>query len=574
MKRKLINFDVFERIQRDSLSTAEAELKGAEPILAETLDVGHVALRCFGPENVLYEAPDGTFIHANYSIKSESVVFENVEQLVIDEDSEQAKTKEVLGGLLDALLDEEKKAQADKLFEDYLSLPSTKRLFKEGCGKKMKKKDKKLEEATQKAEMLEFGIREGKGAVKEWSALAKNVLDYVSFKKTGPALAETQVKRDETGNVVALKAPTTEAANQKSLLKLQWDHMLDTDVQVKRWSAKAISEDAKFCKAVNDLRRQNALSDEAGLEEALENVVSHWPQVLYLTQNELAQQVKLSLEAVKASNYDDQTCEFMAEGILRTAQEIYTDSVEKIVKLAGAKMCEECDQYLAFQEVVTKFFPSLDENYQREMAVYADLYETLRKVYEATTENYVKVTTAGHLNELASVLQQEVTPDVSIVEEAVNWLMQLIETNLAGGPWVVTNKTHQTVVGDHPVLAQKAKQGYSPAADFSGDWGDTAPVSDGKSYRGGLADEMRNRGWGNWGSGDTYPELKNPYIPKPFGDYTIKGEKGVDKASDATSQWSSGDTWPALQNPYVPKAETPESYKMNKGKEADLVVDK
>jgi hypothetical protein len=84
---------------------------------------------------------------------------------------------------------------------------------------------------------------------------------------------------------------------------------------------------------------------------------------------------------------------------------------------------------------------------------------------------------------------------------------------------------------------------------------------------------MRNRSWSNWGNGETYPELKNPYIPKPFGDYTGT-EKGVDKASDATSQWSSSDTWPALQNPYVPKAETPESYKMNGGKEEDLVVDK
>lgn len=573
MKRKLINFDVFERIQRDSLSTAEAELKGAEPILAETLEVRNVSLRCFGPENALYETPDGTFVHTNYTIKNESVAFENVEQLVIDEESEKAKSKEVISNLLDSLLDDEKKEQANQLFEDYLALPATKRLFKEACGKKKMKKDKKFDEANKTSEMLEFGIREGKGAVKEWAALAKNVLDYVNFKKNGAVLNDTQVKRDETGNVVALRVPTTEAANQKKLIQLQYDHMLDTDVEVKRWAAKSLSEDAKFCKAVNELRRHNALSDATGLEEALENIVSNWPNVIYLTQAELAQTVKESLETVKATNYDDQTCEFMAEAILRTAADVYTDSVEKIIKLAGSKMCDECDKHLHFQDIVNKFYPSIDENFQREMAVYADLYETLRTVYEASTENYVKVTTAGHLNELSSILQQEVAPDVQVVEEAVSWLIQLIETNLAGGPWNVSNKPHQTVVGDHPAMAQKAKQGYAPASDFSGDWGDPAPVSDGKSYRGGLADEMRNRGHGNWGSSETYPELKNPYIPKPFGDYTGT-EKGVDKASDASSQWSSSDTWPALQNPYVPKAETPESYKMNGGKEEDLVVDK
>ncbi len=572
MKRKLINFDVFERIQKDSLSTAEAELKGAQPILSETLGVGNMTLHCYGPENVLYETFDGTFIHANYTIKNEAVSFENVEQLVIDEESEKVKSKEILGTVLDSLLDEEQKEKASTLFADYLNLPATKRMFREGCQKKMKK-DKKFVETNNRNEMLEFAIQQSKGAVKEWSVLCKNAVDYIEFKKNGPVLGDTQVKHDENGNVVALRVPTTEAATQKKLLQLQYDHMLDTDCQTKRWAAKGLSEDTNFCKAVNDLRRQNALSDATALEEALENVVSNWPNVLYLTQTELAAQIKEALETVHATNYDDQVCDFMAEGILRTAQEVYTDKVEKIVKLAGTKLCEECDQYLAFQDVVSKFFPTVDENVQREMTVYADLYETLRKIYEASNENLVKVTTAGHLNELAAVLQRETEPDLKVVEEAVEWLMHLVETNLAGGPWTVSNKPHQTVVGDHPVLAQKVKQPYSPASDASGDWGDPAPVSDGKNYRGGLADEMRNRAHGNWGNADTFPELKNPYIPKPFGDYTGT-EKGVDKASDATSQWSSSDTWPALQNPYVPKAETPDTYKMNGGKEEDLVVDK
>jgi len=572
MKRKLINFDVFDRIQKDSLSAAETELKGAQSVLADTLDIENTNLRCFGSENVLYETSDGTFIHANYSIKNENITFDNIEQIVIDEDTEKMKSKEILGNLLDSLLDEEKKEQANVLFNDYLSLPSTKRVFKENFAKK-RSKDKHFVETNNVNEMLEFGIRQGRGVVKEWSALAKNVLDYVNFKTNQQVLTDTQVKRDEKGNVVAVQIPTIETANQKKLLQLQYDHMLDTDVEVKRWAAKSLSENAKFCKAVNELRRHNALSDANGLEEALENVVSNWPQVLYLTQSELAGQIKEGLDSLHAANYDDQTCEFMAEGILRTAQEIYTDSVEKIVKLAGTKLCEECDQYVAFQEIVNKFYPAVDENFMREMTVYSDLYETLRKVYEATTENYIKVTTAGHLNELASVLQKEVEPDLKIVKEAMNWLIHLVETNIGGGPWTVSNKPHQTVSGDHPAMTQKAKQTYSPASDASGDWGDVAPVSDGKNYKGGLADEMRNRGWGNWSNNDVYPELKNPYVPKPFGDYTGT-EKGVDKVADATAQWSSGDTWPALQNPYVPKAETPETYKMNAGAEEDLIVDK
>jgi hypothetical protein len=440
-------------------------------------------------------------------------------------------------------------------------------LFKEGCLCKKNKKDKKFIEINKKNEMLDYGIQQGKGVVKEWSALCKNAEDYISFKKNGTVLGNTQIKRDSNDNVVALQIPTSESANQKKLLKLQYDHMLDTDCQTKRWAAKIIAEDTQFCNAVNVLRRQNALSDADALEEALENIVSNFPNVLYLTQDELATQIKEALESINATNYDDQVCDFMAEGILRTAQQIYPDKVEKIVKLAGTKLCDECDQYESFQNIVGTFYTTIDENIQREMSVYADLYETLRKIHESSNENMVKVTTAGHLTDLAAVLQGELQPNVAIVEEATQWLLQLVETNLAGGVWT-TSKPHCTVNGDHPAMTQKARQSYTPSADASGDWGDSAPVSDGKNYRGTDADEMRNRGAGNWGSSGTYPELQNPYIPKPFGEYTVKGEKGVDQASDATSQWSSGDTWPALQNPYLPKSDVPE---MNMGKEEDLV---
>ena len=36
MKRKLINYDVFERIQKDALSSAEGDLKAAAPILEKS----------------------------------------------------------------------------------------------------------------------------------------------------------------------------------------------------------------------------------------------------------------------------------------------------------------------------------------------------------------------------------------------------------------------------------------------------------------------------------------------------------------------------------------------------------
>jgi hypothetical protein len=569
MKRKLINYDVFERMVKDSLSLAEQELNGASPILAKALGINNVKVNCFGANNVLFETTDG-FIHANYSLKNKSIVLENVEQLIIDEESEKTKSKEVLNKMLEAVL-ENQTDTADSLFNDYLKLPSVKRSFTEGKKKKASKPacdDKK----DKMCETLTNAIKSAKGLVKEWATLAKNALDYVDFKNHGPSIKDTLVQRDEKGNIIALQIPTSESRVAKKLIDLKWDNMLSTELEVKRNKAKSLAEEVNFCKAISDLKRHNAISDNDGLQETIENIVANWPNVLYLTQSELAEQIKLSLETVGATNYDDQTCEFMAEGILRVAHDSFVDRVKSIVKVAGTEIAADVeDQYEAFQKVVSDLYPRIDETVVTQMQVYVDLYEALRNVYQISTENGIKVQTAGHLNELAAILKKEMPLNVEVVREAAEWLARLVETNLEGSAWTVSNKPHQTVSGDHPAMAQKAKQGYTPASDFSGDWGSEAPVSDGKSYKGDLADEMKNRSWANIANGETWPELSNPYVPKPFGEFTMKGEKGADTAADSTSQWSSGDTWPALQNPYVPQASIP---KMNNGKETDLVVEK
>jgi hypothetical protein len=575
MKRKLINYDVLERTIKDSLSEAEHELTGAAPILAKALGVNNIRLNCYGPNSVLFEATDGSYIRASFGINKQNIVFENIEQLVVDEETEKAKTKDTLSKVLDSILEDHKEA-ADALFDDYMKMPVVKRNLTEGkkcCNKAKKKKMDGDVEADKKEDLdkkLEFAIQKGKGLVKEWATIAKNVLDYVTFKEHGPTFRDSLSQKDEKGNVVSLQVPTHESRVSKKLIDLKWDHMLDTELEIKRGKAKTVAEDVSFCKACVELKRHNALSDNDALEETLVNIISTWPQVIYLTQDELAEQIGQALETAGASNYDDQICSFMAEGILRTAQSEFGDKVKAVVKLAGAEICDDCDQYEAFQNVVKDFYPVLDEAHAKQMQVYVDLYESLRKVYDISTENSVRVQTAGHLNELTAILKREMEPSLEVAQSAATWLARLVETNLEGSAWNVSNTPHQTVSGDHPAMAQKAKQGYTPASDFSGDWGDEAPVSDGKSYRGGLADEMRNRSWGNISNGETWPELSNPYVPKPFGDYSMKGEKGVDKASDATSQWSSEDTWPALQNPYVPKAERPP---MKNGPETDLVQD-
>src|SRR5258708_7520289 len=92
------------------------------------------------------------------------------------------------------------------------------------------------------------------------------------------------------------------------------------------------------------------------------------------------------------------------------------------------------------------------------------------------------------------------------------------------------------------------------------------------SHKNGLADEMRNRAWGNWSDGDTYPDLKNSNVLKPFGEYKMKEKSAVDDGESDWSRWQSKDTWPNLDNSanVKPSPWDKSKYKM---KNSDLVAD-
>lgn len=619
MKRKLISYDVFESIQTDSLSTAEYELVEAENILAKSLELEGLNLLCYGPESALFEAADGNYVHTNYQISENNINFQNIEQLVIDEESEQVHSKDSLTKMLDAVIDGNDE-KASELFDSYINLPNYKRGLTEGFqikasattgqGRHSKMKGKHiggsaarkswrtrkshaglLKSLTSKKKHVKDVLTHKLGGkkpryngrlirtslrlvknMKEWTNLVENVFAFSDFKQYGSVLKESVINQDERGNVVAVQIPNTKARNEAKMLSFNWKTM-DTDVKVLRGGAKQLSENMDFCKAVANLKRQNALSDAEKTQEALEDIVGRWSSVLYLTQNELASTVAEALNAVSALNYDDQTCEFMAEAILRTAHETYVDRVAKIISLSGTKV-ESTDAYDTFKAATEVFYPHLDESGALEMQMYVDLYEALKTIYNVVEDKELRMDAAAHLNELASIIEQQVEPSLEVAIAAAEWLNDLIETNLESEEWNISNSVHTTVNGDHPRMAQNAKQGYSPSSDFSGDYGDTAPVSDGKSYRNSLAGEMRNNSYGNIGGDGVYPSLQNPYIPKPFGTYKIAGEKDIDSDSDLLGHSGGSDTWPSLQNPYTPKAETPGTYKMNHGKEQDLVVDR
>ena len=579
MRRKLIKQDAFDRITNESVTAAERELVEAAPILAKAVGRQHISLHSFNESTVTYETQGDTYVHAGYDIKGDKVLFNNIEELVIDEATRKGKMRSILSEMLNAVLKDEH-AQATDLFENYLGMV---RWTEQQAPKNRQVQNENHRDEEEKAHILQAAKSVG---IEESYVVSQNVLEYVDFMKTGPSLEESAVKSDDKGNVVGILMPTINERNKSKILSFKWKTINSDNHQV-RESVAALPKDQDFCKAIANLKRQNAFSDQAALEEALDYVVATWPGVLYVTQDELSQIIGEALQTAGSTNYGDDTCAFMAEGILRRAHGAYTERVAQILHLSGAPKCDEkTDPYVHFQAVAGHFYPTLDEQFGLERKVFSDLYETFEGVYKTAEKRgnkNLQREAAGYLNELASVLNAEIKPELAIAEEAAQWLNQFVEANVQGSSekWSVSNTPHLTVSGDHPQMAKNAKV---PAVSgrHEGEWGDKAPAigQDSHNYKsGGHAKTMRHSSWGQVGGGEVFPKLKNPYVPKPFGDYTMKGEKGVDK--EATGQhwstWQTSDTWPDLQNPYVPKeagGEGGKGHKMKDGPETDLVVDK
>lgn len=626
MRRKLIKQETFEQIANSSVVMVENELVEAERILSRALGQ-NVTLHSFNESTVLYETADETYVHAGYKLSDGKITFNNIEELVIDEESKAARRKSVLSEMLDNVM-KEKPEKAKSLFNDYMGLstfteakkfviktkeeegnpdfeveerndkkkkvnqlPDKKSPFEKIDDKKKKDKKEKDKEGSKglnfekSKDAFKKKLKSAGKKIEEAYMVAENVLDYVNYMNIGPVLEESVQQRDKNGDLTDIQIPSSRVRNEGKILNFDWK-VLNHKCKVLRSGAKNLCEDQDFVRSIADLKIQNNVSNSHGLEEALDTIAVKWPNVLYLTQDELSTIIGEALQIAGERNFDDRTCNFMAEGILRRIHESYADKVNQVMHLANAPKNESnADAYEHFKSVVENFYPYIDHKTGVELKVFEDLYETLADIYNTAKRRgheTLKSETAGMLNDIADVLNDEIRPDLELAEEVAQWLTRFIESNVQGASdsWNVSNMPHHTVNGDHPQMTRNARV-PAIAATHNGDWGDEAPMigQDNMSYKGGNSSQARSSSWGNIGGNDTFPTLSNPYIPKPFGDYTMKGESGVDK--DALGQhhatWQSGDTWPALHNPYVPKEvgnTGGQGYKMKNGSETDLVVDK
>lgn len=592
MKRKLISFDQFKNMETSSISNVEKQLIESEELLASVLENERVELMFFNESEVVYKNEEEDLIKAEYKITKDSVVFENIEKLIIDEESEAKEGKSIVSQMVDNII-EGKEVVAEQLFNKYLNLPSLKRALSEGVKVKISNphgKRSKLYRRKQPRSLVAKRIRAGlitkrkrRGqrvylknktraarqrlksinnprarlyvvkTMKEWAQLTENVINYVNYKEMGSLYKECVANFNENGDVTSVSIPTSSRINEGKVLDCGWK-TLDTEVKVLRKKAKGLTENEKFVKAVSELNRSNNISDNDSFSTILENLVGVFPEVLYLSLSETSSAVKGCLETVNARNFDDNSCNFIAEAICRTAFEAYSDRASRILNLAGVKLDENSeDNFIGFKDVCENFFSHVDETENADRKVFEDLHTALESLSniakESGDEELVKE--ANELmGECIEIVNGEKEPDIQLAEFVANYLRDIYETNLSTHAWGDPDAPVVSVSGEHPSLKDKAKQSYSPASDLEGDDVDSpAPVSDGKDIK--NNDEAQMDVFSSMSDEDsTWPSLKNPYIPDSM-EYTMKGEKGVDKDHEGLAVDQSNDTFPNLKNPFA-----------------------
>lgn len=596
MKRKLVSYEVFAQLRENPLTNAVKELIEAEEHLARAIDTDTLKLSSFNDSQVIYEQNDGSYIQASYTLSEGKINFKNVEQLVIDEQSEQEKGKSILKDMLEAILDD-KEIDAKGKFDEYITLSSkryhrdcevcSESVMEEGYarlygsaertkGKSLPKisyrsgsKDKKRSEAAklghkrhqssylrgvhkrkrnlnkERARRKRYaGVRNRlhvlnagknynfKKKMTEWNTLSGNVLTYLDFSQNGHVLSETVV----TDSSVSI--PDSKTRSEAKVLKMHNDHLLKTDVKILRENAKRLSFDQKFCQAIAEIKRYNNISDANQLEESINKLIQKYPVVLYVTESELAKTISLSLASVGITNYDDDICKFLSEGVLRGAHHIYSERVERIMKLAKKEVQTE-DSYADFQKAVDDLYAKLDESFQLEMKMFEDLYNATVEVHKIATESKndtVKMEAQDFISELQGVLEGKTIASMDLASDVAFWIESLVESN-----WEVEKEPYHTVSGDHPILSKYAKVPGHPDSMFGYEGGIPTASGDDKNLN--HDKEMQLHGFSNIGGKDVYPDLNNPYLLEPF--------KGNKEEEDGLGNWQSDETSPNLKNPYL-----------------------
>jgi len=594
MKKKFIDIETYKNIEKNSLTAAERELQEAVELVGGMLGDTNLEVFCIDENTVTFINSDGNYVQANYEMANDKILLENIEELIVEANHLESVRKEIISKMVDNILGD-KNEVANGNFSEYFTLPVVRAGLREGIiaeakkhdedhdgdedgDKKKKKGKKKLPPALQayldkkhgkkhskltkkqkrnkKKDTLNDKRRFNKVAKKvekdkgeekldEWKNIARNILEFVDYRSNGEVHQSARTQSDNKGNIVKMEIPRTHLRNEGKVLMLQYKDM--ANVMHCRMDAlkEQYDSESNWIRAINDLKRFNAMSDHNGLQTAFENVVTVWPNLLYLTRDELATKINETLTLSGARNFDDDVCSFLADGISRTAHRSYSDRVAKMFSLAGKTA--DVDDYEQFAVVAEAVFKKVDSDAIAELQVFKDLYRSISEINQTARimgDEATKYETQSLLRVCENVLNHVARPEITVAEDLALYLENLCEAaDFDGSAWTLV-QPHLSAVGDNPFIHKYAAENGSPGAHkgpFNG-----SPMSDGKSVKVNVEDYYTGMKGADMGA-----NLSNPYAPKP-GDFKVHGEKSVGEEDDDLATFQGGDTWPNLKNPYLP----------------------
>jgi len=584
MKKKFVDFDTYKNIERNSLTTVERELSEAAEFVGKVCGDSNLRLYCISEDTATYVGSDGNLVQATYSVENDKILLENLEELVVEQENLEKSRKDIISAMVDNIL-EENLDLANVKFSEYFETPVVKASLREGIISEAAKHDKKKkkkglpeglrkylekhgsplhkkgkkskhDERDDKKSKLDMkrlkkvAEKAGDAKLKEWGHIARNILEFVDFRNNGDLYQNVRTQKDTKGNVTGLSIPRSNVRNEGKVLMLQYKDMANIiDGRFKTLS-EALNHQSNWLKAVNDMKRFNAMSHGEALQTCFENVISVWPNLLYLRRGELAKKIDEALQVTGAKNYDDETCAFLADGVIRTAHKTFTDRVSKIFSAAGKQA--DLDDFDAFVNVSEAVFAKADETIRAERQVFKDLYRSLSEVHRLSRlmgDDATSFEAASLIHECEGVLKNENKGTLELAEDLALYLEAATQAlDFDGAAWTVMSPTI-SINGDNPFIHKYGAMNGSPG-DHKGPY-DLSPMSDGHTVK---VDVTGMEYYTNMNGSDLNPKLHNPYAPEG-GDFLIKGATPM--VSDTFELGTSGgkDTWPALSNPYIPGQE-------------------
>lgn len=430
MKTKVISSSLLMEFQEKSYDKRAKELREAAKPLASKLGVDGLNLFSFNETTALYQAPKGHIIRVGYLIKENEIVFKELLDLVVDDESLEEQRKKSVSKLLESLTKEDKDSAADAL-KQYLQHKIT---LKESAMESLippttqpewipTKEDKEINEVRSfiKETLGDSAIFDVESVV---GRIAKNL--HLECQVLGYPGTSMKEKKDDEVELITIPTVDTEKMTRHVSNKVK---KIVEHIESERVKALELHKESKFETLVKRIKSLNATGEVAQIGESMSELVTGNPHVLYLSIPELADQVKSVFENAGSENWDEELCFDIAEGAQKLAGKVYPKISERIQE-ASDHLWDDSDELSEnawdnYKLKTGKMFKKINEAEEKLRTAGKDLIDIIEHINPLLREiayreqNPMVTAVARNLSRFSEHLK---TPSLQIIAETLKFL--------------------------------------------------------------------------------------------------------------------------------------------------------